>query len=48
MIGLRTLFLAKRDLDRGFYENWAKQYNAASRELENREKKMEKVRLLIE
>lgn len=46
--GLRTLLLAKRDLDPDFYTSWASEFNQASCALNNRERKLEDVAAKIE
>jgi len=46
--GLRTLFLAKRKIPRDFYDSWATEYAASSKELVQREEKMEKTREKME
>eukprot|EP01114_Cavostelium_apophysatum_P018189 TRINITY_DN5572_c1_g1_i1.p1 TRINITY_DN5572_c1_g1~~TRINITY_DN5572_c1_g1_i1.p1 ORF type:complete len:1114 (-),score=288.91 TRINITY_DN5572_c1_g1_i1:44-3385(-) len=46
--GLRTLCLAKADIDSGFYNDWQKVYAEAAIAPVNREKELEKVGELIE
>jgi len=41
-IGLRTLLIAKRELDEAFYEKWSKKYHAAMTSI-NKEKEMNAV-----
>ncbi|XP_078406485.1 putative phospholipid-transporting ATPase IM [Cetorhinus maximus] len=38
--GLRTLVLAYKELDKGYFENWQKRYHEASTVLENREEQL--------
>ena len=46
--GLRTLLLAKKDLDAAYYEEWNQRFVAASSEVVNKDEKVEKVQIEIE
>ena len=41
--GLRTLCLAKKELDDKYYENWKERFHIASTSMENREEKVDAV-----
>jgi len=41
--GLRTLLLAKKNLDTAYYEEWNQRFVAASSEVVNKDEKVEKV-----
>ena len=45
--GLRTLLVAKKEIDENFYEDWENQYKKASVSV-NRDKEINKVAELIE
>eukprot|EP00026_Physarum_polycephalum_P001132 Phypoly_transcript_01133.p1 GENE.Phypoly_transcript_01133~~Phypoly_transcript_01133.p1 ORF type:complete len:1186 (+),score=224.50 Phypoly_transcript_01133:531-3560(+) len=46
--GLRTLCVARRELDPGMYQKWSEDYQRASASLENREKEMDELADQIE
>ncbi|KAL4478641.1 hypothetical protein ABPG74_006876 [Tetrahymena malaccensis] len=46
--GLRTLFLAKKDLSEQEYNQWCEKYNEAERSLQNRDEQLENLQDLME
>ncbi|KAL4470893.1 hypothetical protein ABPG72_005927 [Tetrahymena utriculariae] len=46
--GLRTLFLAKKDLSEQEYNQWCEKYNEAQRSLQNRDEQVEKLQDIME
>lgn len=46
--GLRTLLLAKKELDTKWFEKWQKEYEDARADIDNREKRMEELHEKVE